>query len=135
MIVKIITKKVFNKDLINSFANTYRFCSEEINKFILLLRKDIYPHEYKDSWERFDEASLRDKEFLYSKLYLKKLLIKATHMLKKHLKNLTWKILVIIMTCMFKVIHYCLQVYLKILETRVLEYMNSILMIFCLHLD
>ena len=88
MIVKIITKKVFNKDLINSFANTYRFCSEEINKFILILRKGVYPHEYKDSWERSDEASLPDKEFLYSKLYLKKLLIKATHMLKKHLKNL-----------------------------------------------
>ena len=94
MIVKIITKKVFNKDLINSFANTYRFCSEEINKFILLLRKGVYPHEYKDSWERFDEASLRDKEFLYSKLYLKEITDKGyTHVKKTFeefdLKNLS----------------------------------------------
>ena len=34
------------------------------------------------------------------------------------------------MTYMFKVIHYCLQMYLKTLETSVLKYMNSILLIF-----
>ena len=36
---------------------------------------------------------------------------------------------------MFKVIHYCLQMYLKTLETSVLKYMSSILFIFCLHQD
>ena len=38
--------KDFNKDLINRFANTYEFCDGDINKFILLLRKGVYPHEY-----------------------------------------------------------------------------------------
>ena len=34
------------------------------------------------------------------------------------------------MTCMFKVIHCCLQMYLKTLETSVLKYMNLTLLIF-----
>ena len=58
-------KKDFNKDLINRFASTYEFCNEDINKFILLLRKGIYPYEYIDSWV-FDETSLSDKEAFYS---------------------------------------------------------------------
>ena len=33
--------KDFNKDLINRFASTYKFCDGEINKFILLLRKGV----------------------------------------------------------------------------------------------
>ena len=34
------------------------FCDKDIKKFILLLRKGVYPYEYMDSWERFDETSL-----------------------------------------------------------------------------
>ena len=34
-------EKDFNKDLIDRFSNTYRFCNEDINKFILLLRKGV----------------------------------------------------------------------------------------------
>ena len=48
--------------LIKRFPNAYQFCNEEINEFVLLLRKGVYPYEYMDSWERFDEASLRDKK-------------------------------------------------------------------------
>ena len=58
----------FNKELIKRFANIYEFCNEDINKFILLLRKGTYPYEYMDSWERFDETSLLDKETFYSSL-------------------------------------------------------------------
>ena len=61
-------KKDFNKELIKRFANIYEFCNEEINKFILLLRKVVYPYEYMDSWERFNETSLPDKEAFYSSL-------------------------------------------------------------------
>ena len=35
-----------------------------------------------------------------------------------------------IMICLFKVIHYCLQMYLKMLETSVLKYTNLVLLIF-----
>ena len=58
----------FNKDLINRFANSFEFSNKGINRFILLLRKGIYPYEYIDSWEKFDEISLSDKEAFYSSL-------------------------------------------------------------------
>ena len=44
------------------------FCNEGINKFILLLRKGVYPYEYIDIWERFDETLLPDKRAFYSSL-------------------------------------------------------------------
>ena len=31
----------------------------------MLLRKGVYPFEYMDSWKRFDETSLPDKEGFY----------------------------------------------------------------------
>ena len=61
-------EKNFNKNLIQRFANTYDFCNGDLNKFILLLRKGAYPYEYMDSWQRFDETSLTDKEAFYSNL-------------------------------------------------------------------
>ena len=67
MLIKNI-KKRFNKELIKRFANIYEFCNKEINKSILLLRKGVYPYEYTDSWERFDETLLADKEAFYSSL-------------------------------------------------------------------
>ena len=63
-------KKDFNRDLSNRFANTYKFCNKDINKFVLLLRKGIYSYEYIDSWKRSDETSLPDKEAFYSSLNL-----------------------------------------------------------------
>ena len=61
-------KKKFNKDLMKKFKNTYSFCNNDLNKFILLLRKGVYPYEYMDSWERFNEASLPSKKEFYSNL-------------------------------------------------------------------
>ena len=61
-------KKKFNKDLIKNFKNTYSFCNNDLNKFVLLLRKGVYPNEYMDSWERFNETSLPSKEDFYSNL-------------------------------------------------------------------
>ena len=56
------------KDLIKKFPNTYNFCKGDINKFRLLLRKGVYPYDYMDSWKRFEEESLPDKESFYSEL-------------------------------------------------------------------
>ena len=36
-----------------------------------MLRKDVYPYEYIDSCEKFDETSLSDKEAFYSELNLR----------------------------------------------------------------
>ena len=62
-------KKDFNKESTKRFANRCEVCNEDINKFILLLRKGVYPYEYMDSWGRFDETSLPDKKSFYSELY------------------------------------------------------------------
>ena len=51
-----------SEELIKRFANTYEFCNKDIDKFILLLRKGVHPYEYMDSWERFYETSLPNKE-------------------------------------------------------------------------
>ena len=61
-------EKDFNKELIKRFASTYEFCNGSLNKLILLLRKGVYPYEYMDNWERFDETSLPNKESFYSNL-------------------------------------------------------------------
>ena len=61
-------KKKFNKELIKRFASTYSFCNNDLNKFILLLRKGVYLYEYMDNWERFNETSLPSKESFYSNL-------------------------------------------------------------------
>ena len=61
-------RKKFNKDLIKKFKNTYSFCNNDINKFVSLLRKGVYPCDYVDNWERFSEISLPSKEDFYSNL-------------------------------------------------------------------
>ena len=58
----------FNKEIIKRFASTYEFCNGTLNKCILLLRKGVYPYEYMDNWERFDETLLPSKESFYSNL-------------------------------------------------------------------
>ena len=57
-------------ELIEKFPNTYQFCNGDLNKFVLLLRKGVYPYEYMDTWERFNETSLPLKKIFYSELNL-----------------------------------------------------------------
>ena len=61
-------QKDFDKELINRFSSTYELCNEDITKFILFLRKGVYPYEYMDNWEIFNEALLPNKEAFYSNL-------------------------------------------------------------------
>ena len=61
-------EKKSNNDLIKKFKNTYSFCGNDLNKFVLLLRKGVYPYEYMDSWEKFSEISLPSKKDFYSNL-------------------------------------------------------------------
>ena len=57
-------------ELIEMFSSIYQFCNGNLNKFVLLLRKGVYPYEYMDSWEKFDETTLPPKESFYSNLNL-----------------------------------------------------------------
>ena len=113
-------EKDFNKELIKRFGNTYEFCKGDNNKFVLLLRKGVYPYEYMVSWERFDETLLPDKKALYCELYLKVISDKDYTHAQKVYKKLGLKNLG---DChdFLKMIHYCLKMYLKTLETSVLK--------------
>ena len=56
--------------LIKKFPNIHQFCNGDNNKFVLLLRKGVYPYKYMDSRERFNETSLPDIKSFYSELNL-----------------------------------------------------------------
>ena len=61
-------RKKFNKELIKRFTSTYEFCNNDLNKFVLLSRKGVYPYEHADTWEKFSEISLPSKKDFYSNL-------------------------------------------------------------------
>ena len=61
-------KKGLNKKLIERFSNVYEFCSYDMNKFMVLLRKGVYPYEYMDEWDKFNEKKLPCKELFYSNI-------------------------------------------------------------------
>ena len=59
--------------------NTFPFSNNDINKFIFLLRKGVYPFEYKEYWEKLNETKFLEKEEFYSNLYLENI-TDADHM-------------------------------------------------------
>ena len=61
-------EKEFNKELLERFSNTYEFCGNDLNKFLILLRKVVYPYEYINGWKKFNEKALPIKESFYSSL-------------------------------------------------------------------
>ena len=70
IIAKSVEKTIKGDRLTRKFQNIYKFSNNNINQLILLLRKGVYPYEYKDSWERFYETTLPNKKAFCSKLYL-----------------------------------------------------------------
>ena len=73
---------------------------------MLLLTKGIYPYEYMDDWNRFDEEKLPNKSDFYSSLNMEEIQELIIDMLKKYLINLILKIQENIMMYMFRVVHY-----------------------------
>ena len=62
-------KKYSNKideELKNRFKNIFKFSNNDINRFILLLRKCVYSYGYMDEWEKFNEKLFPKKEEFYS---------------------------------------------------------------------
>ena len=57
-------------ELIEKFPSIYQFYNGNLNKFVLLLRKGVYPYECMDIWEKFDETILPTKEAFYGNLNL-----------------------------------------------------------------
>ena len=50
--------------------NTYKYCGGADEQFRLLLRKGVYPYEYMDNFERFEEQALPSIDNFYSELNL-----------------------------------------------------------------
>ena len=61
-------QSMFHEKLKIPFFNAYKFCKHDSNKFILLLRKVVYPYKYMDDWEKFKQASLPKRNNFYSHL-------------------------------------------------------------------
>ena len=61
-------KKEINKESVERFSSTYKLCNNDLNKFVMLLRKGAYPYEYMDGWDKFNEKSIPSKESFYSNL-------------------------------------------------------------------
>ena len=66
-------KKRCSRKLTTKFKNAYKFCNKDIDKFMFLLRKGVYPYEFMDDWSRFDEEELPDKSDFYSSLNMKEI--------------------------------------------------------------
>ena len=121
--------------LIKKLLNIYQFCNGDINKFVLLLRKDIYPYEYMDSWERFNETSLPDKKAFYSELNIEDITDRDYAHAQKVFEEFKLKNLGDYHDLYVQSDTLLLEMCLKNLELSVLKYMNSILLNFCLRLD
>ena len=119
-----IYEKEINKELIERFASTYKFCNNDLNKFVMLLRKGVYPYEYIDGWDKFNKTSIPNKESFYSNLTIKILLKRIIYMIITYLKRLNLIIWVIITIYTFKATHCYLRMSLKILEKLALKRTN-----------
>ena len=105
--------------------------------FCLMLRKVVYPYEYMDSLEWFDETSLPKKEDFYSNLNMEditntdsKYAKRVWKDFKTSLKNLGEYHDLLVQSGT-----YSLQMYLKTFERHVLKFINLILLIFYQRLD
>ena len=90
----------------------------------MLLRKGVYPYEYMDGWDKFNETSKTSKESFYSNLTMEN--ISETDY--RHANNI-FKIFKLnnlgdYHDHTFKVTHCYLQMSLRILEKLVLKHMN-----------
>ena len=76
---------------LKSFEIYTNFCNGDINEFVLLLRKSVYPYEYMDSWKRFAKTSLPDKKSFHSELYLEDITDEDYTQAQKVLKDFNLK--------------------------------------------
>ena len=76
----------FDEKLKEQFFTTYKFSNHINNKIILLLQKVIYPYEYMDGYQKFNETPERedfysniniedtiDEDYAYAKEFVKML--------------------------------------------------------------
>ena len=62
-------EKDFNKELMKRFTRMYEFCNGNLNKFILLLRKGVYPYEYMDNLGEYHDLYVKSNTLLLADVY------------------------------------------------------------------
>ena len=67
-----------SKNLSDDQCKTLRRFYQKDDIFKLTRRKAVYPYEYIDSWEKFDETELPSKELFYSKFNMKGMFLKIS---------------------------------------------------------
>ena len=121
-------------DLKEKFPRTYKFCNDNINKIVLLLRKGVYTYEYMDSWETFNEISLPPKKYFYSELNLEDISDKDYLHAQKVWKELEIRNLGKYHDLYAQTDTLLLADFMKNLEINALKYMDLIFLISYLHL-
>ena len=96
----------------------------------MLEGKGVYPYEYIDNWEKFNEILLPPKKDFYSELNFKNITDKNYARKKK-----VWGVFEIRNLGEYHNLYIQTDTDTEILEIRVLIYMNLILYILYLHLD
>ena len=61
-------KHKFDGKFKERFFETYIVSNHDNNKFFLLLQEGVYPSQFMDDWEKFNETSLLEKEDCYNHL-------------------------------------------------------------------
>ena len=64
------TKDLDEEVLKNNFNHTSRSLRRD-EKFLLMIRKDVYPYEFMDGWKKFEETSLPPKDAFSSRPNMK----------------------------------------------------------------
>ena len=90
----------------------------------MLLRKSVYPYEYMDGWDKFNETSIPSKESFYSNLTMENITETDYIHANNVFKSLNLIIWVIITIYTFKATHCYLRMSLKILEKLALKRTN-----------
>ena len=102
-----------DEELEKRFINTSKFSNNNINKFILLLRKAVYPHDYMEEQEKSNETSLSEKEEFYSNLNIEYIADTDYMHAKRVYKVFEVKSSINIMICILKLMHYIELMFLK----------------------
>ena len=101
----------------------------------MLQRKGVYPYEYIDSWERFNETSLLDKKFFYIELNLEDITDEDYEYAQKMFEEFKLKKLSEYHDLYVQCDTLLLADVFKNFRNKILKYTNLILLIFCLCQD